>query len=108
MSMTEKKGLGRVAMYYRVSTDRQDLESQKSAIEKWIEELPAEKKPKTIQVFADEGISGSTLRRPGFQDMMQTAYEHKLDTIICYRLDRFSRNATTAIKLLLTLDEQGV
>ncbi len=103
-----KKGLGRVAIYYRVSTDRQDLDSQTLAVETWLEQMAAEKKPSSVKVFKDEGISGSTLRRPGFQDMMQEAYENKFDTIICYRLDRFSRNATTAIKLLLDLDECGV
>jgi DNA invertase Pin-like site-specific DNA recombinase len=104
----EKKGLGRVAIYYRVSTDRQDLDSQKHAIEKWIEDLPPEKQPKKITVFQDEGISGSTTRRPGFQEMLTACSDHKIDTIICYRLDRFSRNATTAIRMLLSLDEAGV
>ena len=28
--------LGRTAIYYRVSTDKQDFESQKVAIEKWL------------------------------------------------------------------------
>jgi len=105
---SEKKGLGRVAIYYRVSTDKQELDSQKSAIEKWLEDLPDDQKPRSVTVFEDEGISGSTLRRPGFQEMMKTANEQRLDTIVCYRLDRFSRNATTAINLLLNLDEQGV
>src|SRR5690606_27494098 len=43
-----------------------------------------------------------------FQRMLDDAYGHKIDTIIVYRLDRFSRHATTAIRLLLNLDENGV
>ena len=97
-----------VAIYYRVSTDRQDLDSQVQAVEKWMAELPEDKKPTKTSVFKDEGISGKTMKRPGFQAMLQAGYEHKIDTIICYRLDRFSRNATTAIKTLLNLDEAGV
>lgn len=97
-----------VAIYYRVSTDRQDLDSQKLAVEKWIGDLPQDRQPKSVLVFQDEGISGKTLQRPGFQAMMRAAGEAKIDTIICYRLDRFSRNATTAIRTLLQLDEQGV
>ena len=31
-----------------------------------------------------------------------------LDTIVVYRLDRFSRHASSAIKLILSLDEVGV
>lgn len=104
----EKKGLGKIGIYYRVSTDKQELDSQKHAIEKWISELSDEKKPKLITVYKDEGISGSTTKRPGFQEMLQDCYASKLDTVVCYRLDRFSRNATTAIKLILNLDEVGV
>ncbi len=97
-----------IAIYYRVSTDRQDLDSQRQAVETWLEELPASKKPKKTLVFADEGISGKTVNRPQFQEMLRVAYEGRIDTIVCYRLDRFSRNATTAIKTILNLDEAGV
>lgn len=101
-------GLGKVAIYYRVSTDRQDLESQKIAVEGWLDSLPPEKKPLNQKVYQDEGLSGKTLNRPGFQSLLHDARSGKLDTIICYRLDRFSRHATTAIRLLLDLDEAGV
>ena len=108
MSVVKKKGLSRVALYYRVSTDKQDLISQKTAVEAWIGALPEGSKPTSIKVYQDEGISGTTTRRPQFQQMMKDAYSGSIDTIIVYRLDRFSRQATTAIKLLLDLDEVGV
>ena len=98
----------KVAIYYRVSTDKQDLDSQRGVVEKWLEDLAASKRPAVITVYKDEGISGKTTNRPDFQRMLSDAYGGKLDTIIVYRLDRFSRNATTAIKLLLSLDEAGV
>ena len=97
-----------VGLYYRVSTERQDLASQEHAVERWLTDLPQDKKPKKIEVYKDEGISGKTTRRPGFQRMLDDAYAGKIDTIIVYRLDRFSRHATTAIRLLLNLDEAGV
>jgi DNA invertase Pin-like site-specific DNA recombinase len=99
----------RIGIYYRVSTERQDLDSQKNAVEQWLRDLPAAKKP-TIEplVFSDEGISGRTLNRPGFQALLETAYARKIDTIMVYKLDRFSRDATTAINLLLNLDQAGV
>lgn len=100
--------MNNVAIYYRVSTDKQDLASQQTTVEKWINDLPEEKQPKNITVYKDEGISGKTTRRPAFQNMLTDAYAKKIDTIIVYRLDRFSRHATTAIKLLLDLDEVGV
>ncbi|MBP6217300.1 MAG: recombinase family protein [Oligoflexales bacterium] len=97
-----------VAVYYRVSTDKQDVESQRHAVEKWLDELPEIKKPEKIHCFQDEGISGSSINRPAFKKMLDAAYAGKIDTIIVYRLDRFSRHATTAIRLILNLDEIGV
>jgi DNA invertase Pin-like site-specific DNA recombinase len=100
--------LKHVAIYYRVSTDRQDLASQKNAVERWLEALPEEKKPLSIKVFKDQGISGKTALRKGYQDLLKAAYEKQIDTIIVYRLDRLSRNATEAIQTLLSLDQAGV
>lgn len=97
-----------VAIYYRVSTDRQDLASQKNAVERWLDALPEEKKPLSIKVFKDQGISGKTALRKGYQDLLKAAYEKQIDTIIVYRLDRLSRNATEAIQTLLSLDQAGV
>ncbi len=97
-----------VGVYYRVSTDRQDLASQENAVERWLEDLSEDRKPKKVTAYKDEGISGKTTRRPGFQKLLDDAYAGKIDTIIVYRLDRFSRHATTAIRLLLNLDEAGV
>lgn len=96
----------RIAIYYRVSTDKQDLESQKVAIDRWLGELV--KQPKHIYTIRDEGISGKHENRPGYKELIQLALSKKIDTIVVYRLDRLSRNATVAIKTLLELDEYGV
>ena len=97
-----------LAVYYRVSTDKQDIDSQRVAIEQWLNALQEHKKPKNIYFYQDEGISGKTLNRPGLNQMLKAAYAGKLDTIVVYRLDRFSRHASSAIRLILTLDEAGV
>jgi DNA invertase Pin-like site-specific DNA recombinase len=98
--------LERIAVYYRVSTDKQDLESQKVSVEKWISELA--KQPKHVYVVQDEGLSGKNENRPGYRELLNLALNKKIDTIVVYRLDRLSRNATVAIKTLLELDEYGV
>ena len=97
-----------IAVYYRVSTDKQDIASQSNAIESWLEQLPTERKPKSVAYFTDEGISGKTDDRPAFKKMIDDAYAGRIDTIVVYRLDRFSRNASSAIRMLLNLDEVGV
>ncbi len=97
-----------IAIYYRVSTEKQDLDSQKQTVEQWLDDLPKSKQPASVTVYQDEGFSGKNFRRPGFQKLMETAYNRKIDTIVVYKLDRFSRNATDAIRTILSLDEVGV
>ncbi len=45
-----------------------------------------------IHLFVDEGYSGKNSQRPQFQQMLSLAKQKKLDYIVCYRLDRISRN----------------
>ncbi len=45
-----------------------------------------------IIVYEDEGYSGSSIERPMFKKMMEDANANKFQIIICYRLDRISRN----------------
>lgn len=97
-----------IGIYYRVSTDRQDLASQQKAVENWLEQLPANRRPKKSRVFKDVGISGKTAARPGYQNLLKAAYSHEIDTIVVYKLDRISRNATDAIQTLLALDQAGI
>lgn len=101
-------GVKSCGIYYRVSTDRQDIASQQLAVEQWLAGLPEALQPKRVETFTDEGISGKTMQRPQFNKMLDAAYAGKLDTIVVYRLDRFSRDATSAIRLILSLDEVGV
>ena len=100
--------MNRVAVYYRVSTDKQDLASQRQAVETFLKGQPDEKQPDSVREYIDEGMSGKTSRRPGYQAMLKDAWGRKIDTIVVYRLDRMSRNATEAIRTLLALDEAGV
>lgn len=95
-----------VAVYYRVSTDKQDLASQKIAVERYLHDLPEQ--PKKIYTLEDEGLSGKDQNRPAFKELMRLAVNRSIDTIIVYRLDRFSRNATVAIRTILELDDYGV
>jgi len=95
-----------LAIYYRVSTDKQDVESQKAEVEKWVAKLDPQ--PESVRVIEDSGISGSTTKRPGYQELLRLANEGEIDTIVCYKLDRFSRSANEAIRTLLDLDDKGV
>jgi DNA invertase Pin-like site-specific DNA recombinase len=97
-----------LGVYYRVSTDRQDLASQRSAFKAWLNTLPESQRPLSIQEFKDQGLSGKTTQRKAYQALLKAAFEQKIDTIVVYRLDRLSRNATEAIQTLLMMDHAGV
>lgn len=98
----------KLGIYYRVSTSRQDFESQESEIKAYLRQLPPEKTPESVVIFQDHGRSGKNGQREAYQALIRAAYAKEIDTIMVYRLDRLSRNASEAIKLLLSLDEAGV
>ncbi len=45
-----------------------------------------------IVTYNDEGFSGASTNRPMFKQMMADAKHQKFNILICYRLDRISRN----------------
>ena len=96
----------RLVLYYRVSTDKQDLHIQREAIESWLAQR--DPPPNKIYTIKDEGYSGLNMRRPGYREMMQLAMNRQIDGIVVYRLDRFSRSASNAIRTLLDLDDYDV
>lgn len=56
-----------------------------------------------VLVYEDEGFSGKDTNRPMYIKMMEDAKLKRFDTIICYRLDRISRNIADFSKLILEL-----
>jgi DNA invertase Pin-like site-specific DNA recombinase len=94
-----------VAIYRRVSTDAQDVASQDHAINEWLSRnMPGA----TTVVYQDVGISGKTEERPGFQALCAAVKRGEVKTVVVYRLDRLSRNAVTAMKLLIEWIQSGV
>jgi len=55
-------------------------------------------------IYEDEGFSGKNIKRPQFQKMITDAREKKFDVLICYRLDRISRNISDFTTLINELD----
>lgn len=45
-----------------------------------------------FSVYRDEGFSGGNINRPKFQELIRDIKSKKIDILICYRLDRISRN----------------
>ncbi|MFI3250084.1 MAG: recombinase family protein [Eubacteriales bacterium] len=85
------------------SIDNQ-IELCKQYISSHLPDISAE----NIVIFEDEGFSGGHLDRPKFQEMMNLAKSDKLSQIVCYRLDRVSRNIGDFATLIEELNDLKV
>lgn len=94
----------KVAVYKRVSTDKQDLSMQNHAVDVWLKE----KGLGPVIEFADEGISGKTTNRPGLQAMLAAVESGEIGTVVVYRLDRLTRNAVIAMQMILDWMQRGL
>lgn len=59
-------------------------------------------------IYKDEGFSGKNTDRPKFIEMMRNAKEHKFNVLICYKLDRISRNVSDFSSLVDILDKLDI
>jgi site-specific DNA recombinase len=56
----------------------------------------------------DEGYTGYNTNRPGFQKMLKDIKEHKIDTVVFYKLDRISRNVSDFSNLVNEFDKYNI
>jgi site-specific DNA recombinase len=61
-----------------------------------------------ITIYEDEGFSGGTTDRPQFKLMLKDAKNKKFDVLVCYRLDRISRNIADFSTLIEELEENNI
>lgn len=61
-----------------------------------------------ILVFEDEGFSGGNTKRPKFQEMLKLCRKKQIKCIVCYRLDRISRNVSDYSALIEELNKLDV
>lgn len=99
-----------VCAYCRVSTDKADqrnsFESQRNFFNR---ELESHQNWKIGEIFADEGISGTSLRkRDEFNRMIQLAREGVFDLIITKEVSRFSRNIQDLLNIVEDLRNRKV
>ena len=58
-------------------------------------------------VYEDEGFSGGSTKRPNFRRMMEDVHNDKIQTIVCYRLDRLTRNTKDCFEFVEELEHYG-
>ena len=100
-SLAELK-IKRVAAYARVSTESDEqANSFENQVEEWTRRILENPNYKLVKIYADEGISGTSLRgREGFQEMIRDAKAGKIDLILVKSISRFARNTVLTIQTL--------
>ena len=59
-------------------------------------------------IFEDEGFSGATTKRPKLQKLINEVRNNNIKMVICYRLDRISRNVSDFANLKKEFDQYDV
>ncbi len=99
----------RVAIYIRRSTDEDNqpysLEAQETKLRAFVESQPGDWQ--IIKIYSDDA-SGATTDREGLQKMLRAARAGLFDTVLVYRVDRFSRRLRDLVSLLDDLADAGV
>jgi DNA invertase Pin-like site-specific DNA recombinase len=96
----------RVAIYIRVSTDKQTTDNQRRELEAVAERSSW----KVVRVYEDAGISGAKGRdkRLGLDAMMKGVNAREFDMVACWSVDRLGRSLTDLLGILQGLHEKGV
>lgn len=87
-----------VALYCRVSTDKQENGNQLSALR----EFAAKEGWEIVAEFVDVVTGSGKQTRPEFDKMMKAASQHKFDTLLIWKLDRLSREGVRKTLAILT------
>lgn len=100
----------RVAIYARVSTDDPAQTSSFELQQKYYTDLVAQHpKWELVRIYSDEGKSGTTTQhREGFLEMLQDAYDGKIDLIIVKNISRLARNVVDFLSTIRRLREKKV
>ena len=99
-----------IAIYCRVSSDKQNkdgtIESQLASVSEYCAKAGYE--IDVDQIFKDEGYSGSTLERPGLDNLRDKANHGLIDKVVILDPDRLARKSTHQLLLSEELKKLGV
>jgi site-specific DNA recombinase len=100
----------RVAIYVRVSTQRQ---AQTQTIEQQLVRLRAHVEEQgwileSEHIYRDEGYTGSTLNRPGLDSLRDRAALAEFDVVLITEPDRLARNYVHQVLVMEELERRGI
>jgi DNA invertase Pin-like site-specific DNA recombinase len=97
MSRPEVKPKVRCAIYSRKSSEEglelafNSLDAQREACAAYIDSQRHEGWIALDDRYDDGGYSGGTLERPALQRLIRNIEAGRVDTVVCYKIDRLSR-----------------
>ena len=99
----------RVATYARVSADKDEafhsLEAQTEYYETYIARHPDWE---LVDIYSDNGISGTVVDRPEFQRMLMDCRAGKIDLVVTKSVTRFARNTVILLGTIRELKSLGI
>lgn len=100
----------RVAAYCRVSTELEEQQnSYQVQITYYTEMIQKNSEWIMAGVFADEGISGTSMKkRTEFNRMIRKCKRKEIDLILCKSTSRFARNTVDCLETIRMLKELGI
>ena len=93
----------RIALYSRVSTDRQSHDLQTAELRQYCQRRGWTE----VQEFSDQ-ISGATYTRQGLDALMNLVRKGRIDAVLCYKLDRLGRSLPHLAQLIAEFQAQRV
>jgi site-specific DNA recombinase len=114
MSRPEVKRKVRCAVYTRKSSEEglelafNSLDAQREACAAYIHSQRHEGWVALDERYDDGGSSGGTLERPALQRLIRDIEAGRVDTVVCYKIDRLSRSLTDFAKLVDVFEGNSV
>jgi DNA invertase Pin-like site-specific DNA recombinase len=93
----------KVAIYVRVSTDRQDYDKQIESCKRYCEMQGHD----VYKIYSDI-YTGKEISRPAFQELLNDMRLYKFKAVVCTRLDRVGRSLKHLINILEEFQNKGV
>ena len=99
-----------VALYIRVSSDKQDVDLSVSAQLRALREYAAKHGHTIVREFVDEAETARNADRPAFREMIALARgKHPpFEAILVWKYNRFSRNRTDSVTIKSLLQKKGI
>ena len=102
LKVNESEKRVHIALYIRVSTDRQaeegySIEVQKERLEAFTKTLDGQV---SYEFYIDDGFSGASLERPAMHRLIEDTKKGNLTHVCVYKLDRLSRSQKDTLHLI--------